>query len=130
MTLTATLCFMAKGVHAALGAQMCVGAGLEVVVVTAWRTGCVKVTRRTWRIVARPTVVKLTGWTLTLWAIVGTGRAVTELFGAFAFAWRTVTHTVTAHMAVGTGRAATMATAIAATFTACTFGFANALHHF
>ena len=112
--MTATLCFMAKGVHAALGAQMCVGAGLEVVVVTAWRTGCVKVTRRTWRIVARSTVVKLTGWTLTLWAIVGAGRAVTELFGAFAFAWRTVTHTVTAHMAVG-ARGTTAFTTLAAT---------------
>jgi hypothetical protein len=33
-------------------------------------------------------------------------------------------------MAVRTGRAATVTSAIAATFATRTFGFANALHHF
>ena len=69
--MTATLCFMAKGVHAALGSQVCVGAWLEVVVVTARCARRIKVAGWTWCVVARATVVKLTGWALTLalWAV-------------------------------------------------------------
>ena len=72
MTTATTLRFMAKGVHAALGAQVRVGAGLEVVVVTAWCARCIKVTWRAWAIVTWTTVVELTRWALTLalWTIV------------------------------------------------------------
>ena len=62
--MTATLCFVAKGVHATLGAQVCVGARLEVVIVTAWRTGCVEVARWAWA-----TVVKLARRALALRAV-------------------------------------------------------------
>ena len=141
--MTATLCFMAKGVHAALGAQVRVGAGLKVVVVTARCARCVKVTRWTWRIVAWATVVKLargalalTLWSIaiTCWAFAAAGWAVTKL-GALAFACGTIAHTVTAHVAVRTRCAAfrgTTATATTTTIatTASGFGVANALHHF
>ena len=131
--MTATLCFVAKGVHAALRAQVCVGTRLEVVIVTAWRTGCVKVARWTWAIVAWATVVELTGltWALTWLAIaiayrtIITWRAIAKLLGTLAVARRAVTHAVTAHMAVGTrGTATAVATA------ASGFGVPNALHHF
>ena len=105
--MTTTLCFMAKSVHAALGAQVRVGAGLEVVVVTAWSARCVKVARWTWCIVAWATVVKLARGALALWSVAvacwtfaAAWGTVTEL-GAFTIACRAVTHTVTAHMAVG-----------------------------
>ena len=142
MALTATLCFVAKGIHAALGAQVCVGTGLEVVVVTAWRTGCVKVARWTWCIVARATVVELTGLTWALiWLAIAIAyrtviawRAIAKLLGALAVARRAVTYTVTAHVAVGargTASFATLAaTAAAIATTASGFGVANALHHF
>ena len=146
MALTAPLCFVAKGVHAALGAQVRVGAGLEVVVVTAWRARCVKVTRWTWCIAAGTTVVKLAGgtWSLSIarlavavacWAFAAAWGAVTKL-GAFAIACRTIAHTVSAHMTVRSRCAAfrrsTLATTAAATIatTASGFGVANALHHF
>jgi hypothetical protein len=109
---------------------------LEVVVVTARRTWCVKVAGWTWCVVAWATVVKLTRWALTLalWAVVAARRAVTKLFGTLAVAWRTITHTVTAHMAVGARGTATFttlaATAAAIATTASGFGVANALHHF
>jgi len=142
--LTATLCFVAKGIHAALGTQVCVGTGLEVVVVTAWRTRCVKVARWTWCIVARATVVELTGltwaWALTWLAIaiayrtVIAWRAIAKLLGALAVARRAITYTVTAHVAVGArgtaAFAALAATACAIATAACGFGVANALHHF
>ena len=122
--MTATLCFMAKGIHAALGAQVCVGTGLEVVVVTAWRTGCVKVARWAWCIVAWATVVELTGltwaWALTwlaiaiaCWAVIA-WRAIAKLLGALAVARWAVTYTVTAHVAVGARGTAAFA-ALAAT---------------
>ena len=107
------MCFVAKSVHAALSAQVRVGARLEVVVVTAWRTRCVKVTWCTWCIVAWPTVVKLARAASTLalsisrlavaitrWAFAAAWGTVTKL-GAFAFACRAIAHTVTAHMAIG-----------------------------
>jgi len=140
--LTTTLCFMAKSVHAALGAQVCVGTGLKVVVVTTWCARCIKVRRRTWCIVAGAAVVELTRWTLTLalWTvavtrgtIVATRWAVTELLGAFTLALRAVTHTVTAHVAVGARGAAAFTTLAASATTIATtasgFGVANALHH-
>ena len=135
--MTATLSFMAKGVHATLGSQVRVGAWLEVVIVTARCARRIKVAGWTWCVVTWATVVKLTGWALTLalWAIVAARRAVTELFNALTVAWRTVTHTVTAHMAVGARGTATFTTlATTATTTIATtasgFGVANALHHF
>ena len=133
--MTATLRFVSKGVHATLGAQVRVGAWLEVIIVTAWRTGCVKVARWTWCIVAWATVVKLTWWALTLalWSVVATGWAITKLFSALTVAWWTVAHTVTAHMAVGARGTATFttlaATATTIATTASGFGVANALHH-
>ena len=144
--MTATLCFVTKGVHAALGAQVCVGTGLEVVIVTTWRTGCVKVARWAWAIVAWATVVELTGltwawaWALTWLAIaiadrtVIAWRAIAKLLGALAVARRAVTYTVTAHVAVGARGTAAFsalaATACAIATAACGFGVANALHHF
>ena len=113
--MTAALCFVAKGVHAALGSQVRVGAWLEVVVVTARRTRCVKVARWTWCIVAWATVVELTRWALALRAVVATGWAITKLFSALTVAWRTVTHTVTAHVAVGARSTATATATIATT---------------
>jgi hypothetical protein len=86
-----------------------VSAGLEVVVVTAWRARCVKVTRWAWCVVAWATVVKLArgALALALWSIAvarrafaAACRAVTKL-GAFAIACGTITHTVTTHMAIG-----------------------------
>ncbi len=143
--MTATLCFMAKGVHAALGAQMCICTGLEVVVVTAWGARCVKVTRWTWCIVAWATVVKLARGASTLalsiarlavaitcWAFAAACRTVTKL-GAFTIACGTIAHTVTAHMAVGARRATLRGATLATTTTTATagsFGVANALHHF
>jgi hypothetical protein len=115
---------------------MCVGAGLKVVIVTAWGLRCVKVTRWTWCIAAWATVVKLTRWALTLAlrAVVAARRALTELFGALTIAWWAIAHTVTAHMAVGARGTATFttlaATAAAIATTASGFGVANALHHF
>ncbi len=72
MALTATLCFVTKSVHAALCSQVGIGTRLEVIIVTAWRTGCIKVAWWTWAVVARTTVIELTRWALTLalWAIV------------------------------------------------------------
>ena len=65
--MTAPLCFVAKGVHAALGAQVRIGAGLEIVIVTARCARRIKVTWWTWAIViTRTTVVELTGWALAL----------------------------------------------------------------
>jgi hypothetical protein len=142
--LTATLCFVAKGVHAALGAQVRVGTWLELVVVATWGAGRIEITRWAWCIVAGAAVVELAGWTsaLVLWAIAVTGwtlaaawGTVTQL-GAFAIACRAITHTVTAHMATGarcaafgvTTLATTTASAIATA--ASGFGVANALHHF
>lgn len=133
---------MTKSVHAALGAQMCIGTGLEIVVVAAWGARCVKVTRWARRIVAGTTVVKLARGTLALalwsiavtrWTFAAAWGTVTKL-GAFAIAWRTITHTVTAHVAVG-ARGTTTFTTLAATATtiattASGFGVANALHHF
>ena len=144
--MTATLCFMTKSVHAALGAQVRVGAGLEIVVVAAWRARCVKVAWWTWCIAAGTTVVKLARGTLTLtiarlavavtrWAFTATRGTVTKL-GAFAIACRTIAHTVTAYMAIrarcATFRSATLTTTTATTIatTASGFGVANALHHF
>ena len=147
MALTAPLCFVAKGVHATLGAQVRVGAGLEVVIITAWCARRVKVTRWTRCLVAWATVVKLARrtWTLALgaiavtrWAFAAAWRTVSEL-SAFAIAWRTIAHTVSAHMTVGSRCAAfrisTLATPLTATTTpvataACGFGVANALQHF
>lgn len=134
--MTATLCFMAKGVHAALGAQVRVGTGLEVIVVTARCARRIKVAWWTWAVVAWTTVVELTRWALTLalWAIVATGWAIAELLGAFTVACWAVTHTVTAHVAVGARGTAAFttltATASAIATTASGFGVANALHHF
>ena len=69
--MTAPLRFVTKGVHAALGAQVRVGTRLEVVIVTAWRTRCVKVAGWTWAVIAWTPVVELTGGALALalWAI-------------------------------------------------------------
>lgn len=116
LALTRALCFVAKRVHAALGAQMGVCTGLEVVVVTARCTGCIEVAGWARCVVARTTVVKLTWrtWTLAIarLAVAITGRTivaawwtVTEL-GAFAITCRAIAHTVTAHMAIGAGCAA------------------------
>jgi hypothetical protein len=88
---------------------MRVGAGLKVVIVTAWGLRCVKVTRWTWCIVAWATVVKLArgarplAWltiAVTCWTIAAAWRAITKLC-AFAIACGTIAHTVTAHMAAG-----------------------------
>ena len=90
---------------------MRVGAGLEVVVVTAWSARCVKVARWTWCIVAWATVVKLARGALALsisrlavaitcWAFATACRTFTKL-GAFTIACGAITHTVTAHMATG-----------------------------
>jgi hypothetical protein len=148
LALTATLRFMTKGVHAALGAQVCIGTGLEVIVVTAWGARRVKVTRWTWRIVAWATVVKLARGASTLalsiarlavaitcWAFAAACRTVTKL-GAFTIACGTIAHAVTAHMAAG-ARCATFGGATLTTTTATTiataasgFGVANTLHHF
>ena len=133
--MTATLCFMAKGVHATLGSQVRVGAWLEVVVVTARCARRIKVAGWTWCVVAWATVVKLTRWALTLAlrAVVAARRAITELFSALTIAWWAIAHTVTAHMAVGARGTATFttlaATAAAIATTASGFGVANALHH-
>jgi hypothetical protein len=121
-----------------------VGAWLEVIIVTTWGARCIKVAWWTWRIVAWATVVKLARCALTLaiarlaiaitcWAFAAARWAVTQL-GAFTIACRAVTHTVTAHMAVG-ARGAAAFTTLAATATpiattASGFGVANALHHF
>lgn len=127
MSTAATLGFVAKGVHTTLGSQVRVGAGLEVVIVVARCARCIKVTWWAWAAIARATVVKLTGWALALRTIAVTCRAViapgwafTKLLSAFTFAWRAVTQTVTADVAVGARGSAT----------ACGFGIANALHHF
>ena len=143
--MTATLCFVAERVHAALGAQMRVGAGLEVVIVTAWGTRCIKVARWAWCIVAWCAVVELTRCALALtlwsiaiarWSLFATAcRTVTKL-GTITIACRAIAHTVTAYMATwawcaafrGTTLTATTATTIATT--ASGFGVANALHHF
>lgn len=135
--MTATLCFVAEGVDATLGTQVRVGAWLEVVVVTARCARRIKVAGWTWCVVTWATVVKLTGWALTLAlrTVVAARWAITKLFSALTVAWRAVTHTVTAHMAVGARGTATFttlaatATATIAT-TASSFGVANALHHF
>ena len=123
---------------------MRVGAGLEVVVVTAWSARCVKVAWWTWCIVAWATVIKLAGCTLTLalwsiaitcWAFAAARRTVTKL-GAFTIACGTIAHTVTAYMAAGArcaafgGATLTTTTATAIATTASGFGVANALHHF
>lgn len=123
---------------------MRVGAGLEVVVVTAWSARCVKVAWWTWCIVAWATVIKLAGCTLTLalwsiaitcWAFTAACRTVTKL-GAFTIACGTIAHTVTAHMAIrarcATFRSTTLTTttATAIATAASGFGVANALHHF
>ena len=92
---------------------MRVGAGLEVIVVTAWGARCVKVTRWTWCIAARATVVKLARRTSALalsisrlaiaiarWTFTAAWWTVTKL-GAFAIACRAIAHTVTTHMAAG-----------------------------
>jgi hypothetical protein len=148
LALTATLCFVTKRVHAALGAQMRVGAGLELVVIAAGCAGGVEVTGRARCVAAWTAVVKLTGWASTLTisrlsiAITrGTLFAtacgtVTEL-STFAIACRAIAHAVTAHMAAGARGAAFRGTALATTTAttriataACGFGVANALHHF
>ena len=127
MTTAATLGFVAKGVHATLRAQVRVGAGLKVVIVVARCARCIKVTWWAWAAIARATVVKLTGWALALRtiavtcrAVIATGWAFTKLLSAFTFAWRAVTQAVTADVAVRTR----------GTATACSFGIADALHHF
>jgi hypothetical protein len=135
---------MTKSVHAALGAQVRVGTGLEVVVVAAWRAGCVKVARCTWCIAAGTTVVKLARralplalWSVTVacWAFAAAWGTVTKL-GAFAISCRTIAYTVTAYMAIrarcATFRSATLTTTTAAAIatSASCFGVANALHHF
>ena len=125
---------------------MRVGAWLEVVVVTAWGTRCVKVTRWAWCIAAGTTVVKLARRALALaisrlavaitrWAFAAAWRTVPQL-SAFAIAWWTIAHTVTAYMAIR-ARCATFGSAPLTTTTATTiataasgFGVANALHHF
>lgn len=146
--MTATLCFVAKGVHAALGAQVRVGAGLELVVVATWGAGRIEITRLAWCIVAWAAVVELTGWTSTLAlsisrlaiaitsrTLAAAWRAVTEL-GALTIACGAIAHTVTADMATGawgaTFGAATLATATTTRVAtaASSFGIANALHHF
>ena len=118
---------MSKGVHAALGAQVRIGTGLEVVIVTARCARRIEVTGWTWCVIAGGAVVKLTRWALALWtiavthgAIVAAWWTVCELFAAFAVTRWAVTHTVTVHMAVGAR----------GTTAACGFGVAHALHHF
>ena len=131
--MTATLRFMAKGVHAALGAQVRVGTGLEIVIVTAWCARCIKVTWGAWA-----TVVELTRWTLALRAVAITCRtviaprwAITKLVDALSITGWTVAHTVTAHVAVGTRCTTAFTTSASAiATTASGFGVANALHHF
>ncbi len=136
LALTAALGFVAKGVHAALGAQMRVGAGLEVVVLTAWRARLVvtwharfKVAWGTGCVWTRATVVELACGTRAL--ALG---AVTVTRWALAVA-------VAAHMAVGawgtafavtafTARCWATATASAATTARGAFGVTDALHHF
>jgi hypothetical protein len=122
LALTAPLSFVAKGVHAALGAQVGVGTGLEVVIVTTWGAWRIKVARGARCIVAWATVVELTGWALalTLRTVIRAWRTITELFSALAIARRAVSHTVAADMAIGARR----------TTTTCGLGVANALHHF
>ena len=63
------MCLVAKGIHAALGAQVRIGARLEIVVVTTWRAGGVKVAGRAWAFIAGSTVVELARRALALWAI-------------------------------------------------------------
>ena len=131
--MTATLRFMAKGVHAALGTQVCVGTGLEVVIVTARCARRIKVTWWAWAIVAWATVVELTRWALTLAlrALIRAGWAITKLVDAFSITGWAVAHTVTAHMAVGTRRTTAFTTSAAAiATTASGLVVANALHHF
>ena len=125
------MCFVAKGVHAALCAQVRIGTGLEIVIVVARCTRCVKVARLTWAIVAWTAVVELTWLTLTLRAVVRTRWTVTKLFGALTIASRTVADAVTAHMAVRTRGSATFTTtASSVAATASGFVVANTLHHF
>jgi len=140
---------MAKGVHAALRAQVRVGAGLEVVIVTTRRTGCVKVAGRTRCIAAWTAVVKLTWRALALIRLavavacgtITTGGTIAKLLWAITIACWTLAVAVTAHMAIGTwctafGAGALTATSAAAasttiaTTSVVTFGVANALHHF
>ena len=151
MTLTAALCFVAKRIHAALGAQVGVGAGLKVVIVTTRCTGCIKVTRCARCVVAWTAVVKLAWptWTLAIarLAVAVTGRTIIAAWwtviklGAFAVACGAIAHAVTAHMAVGAGCAAlcistfgaaltTTTTTTAVATAACGFGVTNALQHF
>ncbi len=71
MTTATALRFVAKGVDATLSAQVRIGARLEVIIVVARCAWCIKVTWWARATIARATVVKLTGWTLTLplWAM-------------------------------------------------------------
>ena len=134
--MTATLCFVTKGVHAALRAQMRVGTGLEVVIVTTWRTRCIKVAWRTWCIVAWATVVELTGraLALALRTVVRTWWTITELLCALTIAGWAIPQTITAHMAIGARGTAAFATLAATATTVATTAsrlcIANALHHF
>ena len=142
MALTAALCFVTKGVHAALRAQVRVGTWLEVIIVATWRAWCIKVTGWTGSIVTWAAVVELTGraCALALWAVAVTGRTITIAWRAvtqlrtFTIACGAVAHTVTAHMAIGawctTTFATLTATATCIAATASGFGVANALHHF
>ena len=67
LALTATLCFVTKGVDTTLCAQVRIGAGLKVVVVmTGWARFVV--TRWAWTVVARLSIV-LTRWAVALWTI-------------------------------------------------------------
>ena len=92
MALTATLGFMAKGIDAALGAQMCIGAGLKVIVVTTGSAGleitgwsrfmftrrtCRKISRGALAFWSRSAVVKLSGWALSLRTVAVSGWTLT-----------------------------------------------------
>ena len=113
--------FVTKGIHAALGAQVRVGTGLEVVVI-ARRTGFV-VARWARSTVAWTAVVKLAGRTLALWTVAVAWGTVTKLFGALAVAaGRAFAVAVAVDMAIRTGRTATAAMG--------GFGCANTVHHF
>jgi hypothetical protein len=134
LALTTPLSFMAKGIHTALGAQVCIGAGLEVVIVASWCARCVEVAGWARAVIAGATVVKLTGWALTLRAIAVTCRTVIarwtvpQLLCALAIAGWAVTQAITADMAIRTWCTAATTTTVAATTSG--FGVANALHHF
>jgi uncharacterized membrane protein (Fun14 family) len=126
---------MAKRVHATLGAQMGVGARLEIVIVM--------VTWLAWAILARTTVVKLAWWALATLAATMTLRAiatacvaigiawwaVTQGLAAFTIAWRSIAHAITADMAIRAWGSAAFST-LAATATASGLVVADALHHF